>query len=98
MVTVFWIKLITLYQSFISPYKGFNCAHNARYKSGSCSNAVKDLIADKGFIKALPLIRLRFRECRIAYEAIQATPLFELCKRPCNTQSDRREMWSDSIC
>jgi len=48
MVTVFWIKLITLYQSFISPYKGFNCAHNARYKSGSCSNAVKDLIADKG--------------------------------------------------
>ena len=74
MVTVFWIKLITLYQSFISPYKGFNCAHNARYKSGSCSNAVKDLIANKGLIQALPLIRLRFRECRIAYEAIQATP------------------------
>ena len=68
----FWVWLITFYQRFISPYKGFHCAHHASYRRGTCSNAVKDLIEDNGFIKALPLIRGRFKECRLAYEAIQA--------------------------
>lgn len=68
----FWVWLITFYQRFISPYKGFHCAHHACYRRGTCSNAVKDLIEDNGFIKALPLIRVRFKECRLAYEAIKA--------------------------
>jgi len=69
--TDLWIGLITFYQRFISPYKGFRCAHHARHNSGTCSNAVKGLIADNGFIKALPLIRARFKECRVAYESIK---------------------------
>lgn len=70
MITQFWIRLIEFYQRFVSPYKGFHCAHHARHKNGTCSNAVKDLISDKGLLKALPFIRVRFDECRLAYEQI----------------------------
>ena len=71
MITHFWIRLIEFYQRFVSPYKGFHCAHHARHKSGTCSNAVKGLISDKGLLKALPFIRVRFDECRLAYEQIK---------------------------
>jgi len=70
-INKFWIGLITFYQRFISPYKGFTCAHHARHKKGSCSHAVKALIADNGLIKSLPLIRVRFKECSEAYESIK---------------------------
>ncbi len=51
------IKLISFYQRFISPKKGFNCAHHQRYQQGSCSEAVKLLIQKKGVLNALPEIR-----------------------------------------
>lgn len=65
-MTYLWMSLITFYQRFISPYKGFRCAHNVKHQTGSCSYAVKALISEYGLISALPFIRSRFRACQHA--------------------------------
>lgn len=67
----FFIQLITLYQQFISPYKGFQCAHAYWHQGESCSAAVKYIIAGQGLINGYPAIRGRFKDCRHAYEAIK---------------------------
>ena len=64
------IFLISVYQRFISPYKGFNCAHHVLHGEQTCSNAVKNLISENGLLSALPLIRGRFAECREAFNII----------------------------
>ena len=66
------IALIKFYQLFISPYKGFRCAHHVLHQRECCSNRVKDLIMQYGLIGALPLVRVRFAECRKAYEYLQS--------------------------
>jgi len=63
---------ITAYQQFVSPHKGFCCAH--RYLNGglSCSQAVKRLVLNHGLIESLPLVRARFEACRNAYKLLLA--------------------------
>ena len=80
-----WLAFIGVYQRFISPFKGFKCAHNALHRSGSCSNAVKHLINQKGLWKALPDIRNRFRECTNAYQVLTDKPSdFQRVDLPCD--------------
>ena len=67
----FFIQLITLYQQFISPYKGFQCAHAYWHQGESCSAAVKHIIADQGLVNGYPAIRGRFKDCGHAYEEIK---------------------------
>lgn len=68
------IFLIGLYQRYLSPYKGFRCAHAAYYGGPSCSWAVKDIVREHGVFAALPRVRLRFIECRAAYTSLSAEP------------------------
>ena len=56
------------YQRFISPYKGFSCAHRRVYGGISCSAYVKQAIAQMGWKKAFPLVRQRFKDCRRAHD------------------------------
>ena len=67
-----YIALIKFYQVFISPHKGFRCAHHVLYQRECCSNRVKNLIMQHGLIRALPFVRVRFAECRKAYEHLQS--------------------------
>lgn len=70
MLDRFVVLLIDLYQRFLSPYKGYRCAH-ARYHGGaSCSGAVKRIVIEQGVVHGAPLIRQRFRDCHMAYMAI----------------------------
>jgi putative component of membrane protein insertase Oxa1/YidC/SpoIIIJ protein YidD len=66
-----FIFLITLYQKYLSPHKGFNCAYACYHNSHSCSGAVKKIIAEYGLITGWPLIGKQFQDCRLAYEALQ---------------------------
>jgi putative component of membrane protein insertase Oxa1/YidC/SpoIIIJ protein YidD len=68
----FWILLIHIYQRFISPYKGFRCAHAVYHSGPSCSSAVKTIIFENGLVKGLPAIKKRFAECNQAYLLILA--------------------------
>lgn len=66
------IFLIGLYQRFLSPHKGFRCAHAAWHGGPSCSWAVKDIVREHGVFAGLPRIRLRFMECRAAYASLSS--------------------------
>lgn len=62
---------ITGYQRYLSPYKGFRCAHRALHHDESCSAYAKRVISEQGISAALPAIRRRFAECREAYRLLK---------------------------
>ena len=64
------IALIICYQKFISPYKGFRCAHAVLHRGDSCSEAVKKIVRDKGPFGGCQDIRARFRACKDANEVL----------------------------
>lgn len=66
---------ISIYQTKISPYKGFSCAHKGLHKGDSCSQFTKQVILDQGFFAGLKNIRQRFTECREAAQTIQRSSL-----------------------
>lgn len=59
--------LIEVYQKYISPYKGFRCAHAALYDGDSCSNAIKKIIKAHGVFEGYHLIRERLGDCKAAF-------------------------------
>ena len=80
----FIVTLITFYQRFISPIKGFKCAHHVLHKQGSCSHSVKQLIMQHGVIAALPMVKARFNECRHAYLYLKMNPIPVNADLPCD--------------
>lgn len=65
------ISLIRFYQKYISPRKGFRCAHAYLHNGVSCSNAVIDIINKNGVWSSYSKVRQRMLDCRSAYQAIQ---------------------------
>lgn len=65
------VTAISGYQKFISPHKGFSCAHRVLYGCESCSQYFKQVIAKEGIITAISNARGRFQECREANEIIK---------------------------
>jgi putative component of membrane protein insertase Oxa1/YidC/SpoIIIJ protein YidD len=63
--------LITGYQKYLSPHKGFSCAHRVWHRGESCSQYTKRAIVERGLIAAIPLVRERFQECKVANERLQ---------------------------
>ncbi len=61
---------ITGYQKYISPYKGFCCAHRVRHGSLSCSEYTKHTLLQNGLWQSLPKIRARFQACKAAALAL----------------------------
>ena len=64
--------LIGLYQRWVSPYKGFRCAHAVLHGGPGCSGFAKRAIREHGFWRAIAHIRQRFRDCRAAMLALAA--------------------------
>ena len=62
---------ITLYQRYISPHKGYCCAHRAYTGEDSCSQYAKVAITENGFFSAFPLIREQFNKCNFAAEQMR---------------------------
>lgn len=72
----FAVGLIGLYQRYLSPLKGFRCAHRARKhgRTSSCSEFAKRAIARLGVIAGLPLIERRFAKCSESARALEYEP------------------------
>jgi putative component of membrane protein insertase Oxa1/YidC/SpoIIIJ protein YidD len=66
------IAAISGYQRYLSPYKGFRCAHRVLYEGESCSQYVKRKVQEEGLIAALQSSRIRFIECAEANQIIQS--------------------------
>jgi putative component of membrane protein insertase Oxa1/YidC/SpoIIIJ protein YidD len=64
--------LITLYQRYLSPYKGFCCAHRALHGGASCSAHAKTLLLRRGFVRACRGMRARFPACGAAAAELDA--------------------------
>ncbi|WP_367278189.1 membrane protein insertion efficiency factor YidD [uncultured Photobacterium sp.] len=61
------ISLICFYQKYISPHKGFRCAHAYLHCGDSCSEAIKKIIEKHGVYNGYQLAKLRLNECKQAY-------------------------------
>ena len=64
--------LITAYQRYLSPLKGYSCAHRVLHHGESCSQYVKRTILERGLSDAWPQTQQRFRDCRSAYLVLMA--------------------------
>ena len=54
---------IRLYQAYVSPYKGFCCAHRAAYGGPSCSEFARRLAVRRGVVATASLLQRRFDSC-----------------------------------
>lgn len=64
--------LISGYQKYLSPRKGYSCAHRVLYSGESCSQYVKRTILEQGLINAVYLSRQRFTACKSAHLILTA--------------------------
>lgn len=60
------IHALQAYQRFISPYKGYCCAHHQLHEQGSCSHFGIECLTHEPLQKAFRHILQRSRECRSA--------------------------------
>ena len=63
---------INSYQRYVSPRKGYRCAHAALYGGPSCSEFGKRSIHDYGLIGGLMLLRQQFHDCQEAATKIRS--------------------------
>lgn len=83
------VTAITGYQKFISPHKGFSCAHRVLYGCESCSQYFKRVIAEEGIVTAIANAKGRFQECREASVILKQRR--QKCQRRRQYQSSRLE-------
>lgn len=81
------IVMIRSYQKYLSPYKGFSCAHRVLYGSESCSQYVKRTLIEQDLHSAITLSRQRFAACKTAKIILRAESL-EKKRRREKKQSD----------
>lgn len=65
------LALISLYQKYISPYKGFKCAHGMYTSEITCSSYGKKVISKFGLFTGLKLLNRRFIDCRWSSEKLK---------------------------
>lgn len=64
-------QLIRGYQKYLSPYKGYQCAHRVLHGGDSCSQYIKTQIENVGLVKATPLALTRFQACKHSSMALK---------------------------
>ncbi len=72
MATKTALGLIAVYQRWISPRKGFRCAHSVLHGGPGCSGFAKETIRDVGLWRAIKMIRRRFKDCHTAMVTLAA--------------------------
>ena len=89
MLTYTGLRLIDFYQAYISPHKGFRCAHSVVHGGTGCSGYAKQRLKDVGLIKAVPEIRARLKDCRHTAEEHRKT---------CKCKTHRKRKGCDADC
>ncbi|MEO0864779.1 MAG: membrane protein insertion efficiency factor YidD [Pseudomonadota bacterium] len=85
---------IWAYQRYLSPRKGYACAHRVAHGGTGCSGYAKQLIRDRGLIAALPGIRARFAACKRTAQQMHADREEQQDKD--RRRKRRREHWFDT--
>lgn len=71
MIRLIAIAFVKGYQYFISPFKGYTCAHNALHQNGGCSSRVLAHIKDRPMTKWYLSYKQELSACRDAFEIIE---------------------------
>lgn len=87
--------MITGYQKYLSPYKGFCCAHRVWHGGDSCSEFVRQTLLQEGVLASIPKTRLRFQECKVAAMALSDNSGNKNARR---LRRQRRHKDCDSFC
>lgn len=66
------LGVLHFYRRFISPHKGFACAHRVAFGGPSCSDFALVLITQNGLGSSARPIWQRLHECRKAYDLLLA--------------------------
>lgn len=64
------VVLISLYQRYLSPLKGFSCAHRVLHGGESCSGYVKRMFLEQDLMTAISMSQIRFKECSHASKTL----------------------------
>ena len=75
---------IAFYQRFLSPIKGYNCAHHRLHQGDTCSNAVKKIVINNHLSDVPNLVRKRFDECKQASISITKNTTQRRADIPCD--------------
>ncbi|NET41406.1 membrane protein insertion efficiency factor YidD [Okeania sp. SIO2B3] len=65
------VALIDGYQQYISPRKGFSCAHRILYNDESCSQYIKRMFMEQDLSGAIQAARQRFKACKEANQILK---------------------------
>ncbi|MGB3508332.1 MAG: membrane protein insertion efficiency factor YidD [Microcoleaceae cyanobacterium] len=65
------VTLISGYQKYISPRKGFSCAHRVLYDGESCSEYIKRMFIEQDLSRAIKVANHRFTACKKAHQIIK---------------------------
>jgi putative component of membrane protein insertase Oxa1/YidC/SpoIIIJ protein YidD len=79
---------IDLYRRYLSPLKGFKCAHNYVHNAGSCSTFGRQVYATYRFLEATRLLRARFVECKQASQRLKCTAVWHASQEGSSGESD----------
>lgn len=77
----FLVALIDAYQRYVSPHKGFRCAHRVLHGGASCSGFAKHVLLRNGPRWFLPLMRRRFAACAAAASELSRRSILDKEKR-----------------
>jgi putative component of membrane protein insertase Oxa1/YidC/SpoIIIJ protein YidD len=75
----FCMACITGYQKYLSPHKGFVCAHRILYQQESCSQYIKNMVKREGIFVAFKKSHPRFQACKQANNIIREKRLRCAC-------------------
>lgn len=89
----FAIAAIDGYQRFISPYKGFSCAHRVRTGGASCSRFASRAIARLGLVAGVMVTIRRFEACAASAQILSSAK-DQAAAAPPETASEACPLWS----
>ncbi len=72
--TALALAAVRAYQRWVSPYKGFACAHRVHCGGPSCSVVGARLLRRHGLWNGWPLLRQRLRACGAVHRAHHRAP------------------------
>jgi len=65
------IASLNLYQTYLSPRKGFSCPHRLLHGDASCSTYLKQVLINQDLKTALQLAPQRFQACKVAAQTLR---------------------------
>ena len=86
------LTVISLYQRYVSPYKGFCCAYRAQTGHASCSSLGYRAIRRFGVWRGVSVLRNRLGKCGVAYRSRFNRPVYV------NRQSGHCDLSCDLPC